>query len=84
MDAQKPTVGRIVHYYPGGELGKKKGQPFAAVITHVWGNDCVNLEIMEDGSFPAWPSEDVATCYPTSVMRSDEPRARHWCWPPRA
>lgn len=71
----KPTVGRIVHYTPLGGLGSKK-QPYPAIITHVWGDECVNLNVMNDGSYTLGAQE----C-PTSVMKGDGPRT--WSWPPR-
>lgn len=67
-----PTVGRIVHYHTEG-----KDQPNAAVITHVWSDDCVNLHVFRDGSFPLQVSPEV-----TSVMRGPAPG--EWSWPPRA
>ncbi len=50
----KPTVGRVVWYWPSKEydirgLGICGGdsQPFAAIITHVWSDTCVNLAIFD-------------------------------------
>lgn len=74
---QKPSVGRIVHYQPTNEQqGKKDGQPYPAIITHVWGDDCVNMEINNDRSFPF----NGDRCM-TSVMRGDG--RGQWQWPPR-
>jgi len=45
----KPTVGRIVYYWPQpGEMSHVHEQPFAAQITHVWGQGCVNLSILNE------------------------------------
>jgi len=46
----KPTVGRVVHYYPAADdLGAKpaQGQPLAALIARVWSDACVNLAYMD-------------------------------------
>jgi len=46
----KPTVGRVVHYYPAADdLGAKPdhGQPLAALIARVWSDTCVNLAYMD-------------------------------------
>lgn len=76
---QKPTVGRIVHFYAAETA--KKGQPYPAVITHVWSDECVNLQVCPDGSFPFEGSP-----YPTSVMLAKDPTNLQnvWSWPPRS
>lgn len=71
-----PTVGRIVHYEPVESVGK--GQPYPAIITHVWGPTCVNLNVIDDGSYPSKFNAKV-----TSVMLSDTPAAGRWNWPSR-
>ena len=44
----KPTVGRIVWYHPEhGEMVDLGDQPCAAMVIYVWGNDCVNLKIVD-------------------------------------
>ena len=44
-----PTVGRIVWYRPHTyEMTHKHGQPLAAIITHVWSAECVNLHVFGD------------------------------------
>ena len=50
----KPTVGRVVWYWPSrahdihnsGICGGGN-QPLAAIITHVWSDTCVNLSIFD-------------------------------------
>jgi|GEM_PF-728390 len=37
MSIIKPTVGRVVHYYPAD------GEPLAAIITRVWNDVCINI-----------------------------------------
>lgn len=77
---QKPTIGRIVHYTPTPAPGvpANKGQPYAAVITHVWGDTVVNLEVIQDGSYPL-PENSIR--HPTSVPMGSGNGC--WCWPPR-
>ena len=58
-----PTVGRVVLFYPpanvtragGKPLRASKGQPFPALITHVWGASCVNVAPLPDGTFGELP-----------------------------
>lgn len=47
-----PTVGRIVWYHPllrgmgvGDPGPDPRGQPLAAIVTHVWSDTCVNLTV---------------------------------------
>ena len=53
MKPIKPTVGRVVHYYPNkAEAGPpgtvmELGSPRAAIITEVWGERCVNLTVFD-------------------------------------
>lgn len=72
----KPTVGRIVHYWVVDSYGNVV--PRAAIITHVWSDDCVNLHVFGDGSFGADDSKQ------TSVIRTDSPDSLCWSWPERA
>lgn len=72
-----PTVGRIVHFFPGDNAdhqsnGNGPNDPIAAVITRVWNDDMVNLMVFVDGPAPIWV---------TSVMRSAQAPNRRWDWP---
>lgn len=71
---QMPSVGRIVQYTP--ERGGK-GSPYPAIITHVWSDTCVNLNVITDGSYPLDEGERL----PTSVVIGVGPRT--WAWPAR-
>jgi hypothetical protein len=88
MDQQKPSIGRIVHF-----VQKKPAQygegvvHLPAIITAVWSETCVNLQVFTDGS----NSEADGTNYPrvkwitsTSLDASDNPQDRTWHWPERA
>lgn len=77
----KPSVGRIVHYCPQNPTANNKGQPYPAIITHVWSETCVNLNVLNDGSFTLAADE----CPTSVVMTADpaNPTPRSWFWPPR-
>lgn len=72
---QKPSVGRIVHYRPANDYGK--GQPYPAIITHVFGDTCVNLEVFDHDA----PITEGQGRYPTSVTLGEG--LRSFQWPPR-
>lgn len=69
----KPTIGRIVHYYP---LDHQDGQePFAAIITRLTGSEgIVFLYVMP-------PTSEPFTAIGSA--RSDDPTPGCWTWPPR-
>ncbi len=49
--AIKPTVGRVVWYYPGkddaGFARNGNNDPYAAVVARVWSDTCVNLAVFD-------------------------------------
>ena len=48
-----PTVGRIVHFTPGGfDNIAKSEQPLAAIVTYVWGERMVNLTVFDTNGSP--------------------------------
>lgn len=51
----KPTVGRVVWYYPKGHTNGE--QPHAAIIAHVWSDTCVNLAIFDANGQPYPPGK---------------------------
>lgn len=76
---QKPTVGRIVHYFPqSGEFGvhSNSTSPLAAVIVAVWGDECVNLKVFCDGPHDHWLTSRLRR----SAGSGD---AGQWDWPAR-
>lgn len=93
---QVPTVGRIVHYVLGVNdrvWGNCHGRVAAAIITAVWGLDCVNLHVILDGANHAMdpirnPDQTQGLEYVpamnrwvTSAMRSDKGEKGTWNWP---
>jgi len=72
MPQPKPSVGRIVHYFP-----QPDSEPAAAIITRVWSDTCVNLHVFSDGCDQ--PNEDL-----TSISLAQDPdRPCVWKWPNR-
>jgi hypothetical protein len=71
----KPSVCRIVHYY----TQDPEPQLRAAIITKVFSDVCVNLEVFGE-------TENTDRRFPSSVLMVPEgatPQARQWTWPPR-
>ena len=63
----KPTVGRVLWYWPGkGSLfALMPGQPLAATVAAVWSDTCVNIGFLDSNGFPQnetsvqlWQGED--------------------------
>jgi len=72
----KPSIGRLVHYFP--TINENYGNsPVTALITHVWSDTCVNLKLFADGP-------GVMDGFKTSVnnLHSDN-SAGSWNWPER-
>lgn len=75
---QKPSIGRMVHYYPKNAPAGKKCYP--ATITHVNDNGTVNLHVCNDGAFRL-----LSSSIPVNVplQQNDEEAEGYWAWPPR-
>jgi hypothetical protein len=86
----KPTIGRIVHFvqekptsYQPKE-GPRVLVHLPALITAVWGETCVNLQVFTDGT-----NSDEQNMAPVkwitsaNLDASDAPQARTWHWPER-
>lgn len=61
----KPTIGRIVWYWPT----TPDTQPRAAIVTRVWSDTCVNLAIFD-------PNGNAMSNPPTSVLLLQEGNER--------
>ena len=68
--------GRIVLFAPSKPT--YLGEVHPAVVTRVWSDICVNLEVL--GS-PTGPEGEPQGRFPTSVTFESGPRS--WRWPPR-
>lgn len=87
----KPTIGRIVHfvqakpsqYQTKDELQKLVHLP--AIITAVWGDTCVNLQVFTDGSNSEEDGTNFRSCKWVTSSTLDETAAqpRSWHWPER-
>lgn len=83
MAVIKPTVGRVVWFYPQGS--RENTQPLPAIVSAVWGDRCVNLMVIEQNGVPmSHPPTSV-----TLVQEGDErPKqvdgtfGRHCTWMP--
>ncbi len=85
----KPTIGRIVHFVQRKPAGYGEGTVhLPAIVTAVWGDTCVNLQVFTDGtnSEPSPNSDPQSVKWVTSVSldESDTPRAYSWHWPEKA
>lgn len=82
MPEQKPSVGRIVHFFPGDnpENALPNNMEFApAIITQCWGGDIANMTI-----FVASHNEEVRKGW--SVHHKDalqQEGSPYWVWPSR-
>jgi hypothetical protein len=74
----KPSIGRIVLFYPKGHPAHE--QPLPAIVAHVWSDTCVNLAIFNANGKPV---ENP----PTSVLlvqpENEKPSGGLYCtWMP--
>lgn len=78
----KPTVGRVVHYYPAEKdvyFRKNWPGPYAATITYVTSDNVVNLMVQ-----PPWHlGTPYGVCDRQQSAGDVEDKAGTWCWPPR-
>jgi hypothetical protein len=73
---QKPSIGRIVLYRTSQEAQDDCLYP--AVITRVWSDNCVNLEVFGNENGPLGEPQGR---FPSSVAFGTDRRS--WQWPPR-
>lgn len=71
----RPTVGRVVWYYPPASEGWGDG-PLAAMIAHVWSDKCVNLVALAPAGF--WTARSSV---PLMQPGEDRPRDNYCRWP---
>lgn len=81
----KPTVGRIVHYYPFGDFTQERPIPFwAAIVTDVKGPDLIDLTAFPNGSHlgstpPSYSQVPRRGTWPEGALHT----VGFWDWPPR-
>jgi len=82
----KPTIGRIVHFVQKKPEYHGEGVVILpAIVVAVWGDACVNLQVLTDGS----NSEGGDSGNPASMKlvtsasldESENPAPRTWHWP---
>ena len=76
--SQTPSVGRIVHYFPGphdpSACVNGNDDPVAAVVVRAWSDDCLNLRLLLDYTAnEGCPSR-------TSVQRRGVAPSGSFCW----
>lgn len=69
---QKPTVGRIVHFWDTLD------EPWAAIVVRVVSGMDVELVVY-------WPSNTIVNGFKYDAIHSysETPKPGHWSWPPR-
>jgi hypothetical protein len=72
----KPTVGRIVRYFPGTDTMPRPLDGAAALIVHVWSETTVNLTVFD--------SNGCAHQRPSVSQRTEANPTGTWDWPERA
>lgn len=79
----KPTVGRVVWFYPQGS--NENTQPLSASVAAVWGDRCVNLMIVQQNGVPmSHPPTSVTLVQDGDEIPklSDGKFAQHCRWMP--
>lgn len=86
----KPSIGRIVHFVQEKppQYQPKEGPNLLvhlpAIITAVWGDTCVNLQVFSDGSNSEIDGTNFRSIKWITSITLDEsitPQARTWHWP---
>lgn len=81
MSEQKPSVCRIVQYRIANQGKASDWRP--AVVTEVWSDTCVNLEVFFGcNAAQGLPSETMSNPKPSSVVQGEA--LGQWRWPPRS
>jgi hypothetical protein len=82
----KPSIGRIVHFVQDKpEVFGSGCIHLPAIITAVWGDTCVNLQVFTDGYNSEGVDSSPGIKLITSSMcdETTEPAPRTWHWPER-
>ena len=74
----KPSIGRIVHFV--GASPTTAADHYAAIVTHVWSDFCINLFVFANGG----QEDGLHAGVKTSVVYAEVPAVGHsWHWPER-
>ena len=82
-----PTIGRIVHFVQKKPSGYPEGQMVhvPAIITAVWSDTCVNLQVFTDGTNSDEPNMNPVKWVTSATFdESENPQPRTWHWPERS
>ena len=81
----KPSIGRIVHYVLAtSDVERNAGEHRPAIITRVWRDECVQLQVFTDGPNDEAHEAAGGTLWRSSVSFNDsEKPGRTWHWPER-
>jgi hypothetical protein len=77
----RPTIGRIIHYWPGTSEQLPQGEPIAALVIGTHGEDVVDCVLFPDGGDCPTVTRRVYVEPVRAPRRYDTPG---WAWPPRA
>lgn len=72
----KPSIGRIVHFV--AEMDAPASAHYAAVVTHVWSETCVNLFVFPKGSSNDGADSGVKTSVTFNDPEAGKPYTWHW------
>lgn len=85
----KPTIGRIVHFvqekpasYQPKE-GPRNMVHLPAIITAVWGDTCVNLQVFTDGTNSDESNMSPVKWITSATLDETATNPRSWHWPER-
>lgn len=85
----KPTIGRIVHFVQEKPVAyQPKDGPRAlvhlpAIITAVWGDSCVNLQVFTDGTNSDDQNMSPVKWVTSATLDEAGSQPRTWHWPER-
>ncbi len=87
--ADKPSIGRIVHYVQEepATYQPKEGQKLLvhlpAIVTAVWSETCVNLQVFTDGTNSDEQNMAAVKWITSANLDASAAMSRTWHWPER-